>query len=898
MALEEIKDMEMSFDQLRRIKELNLPEIIKSYGIPEGTKANGTPNGTYSFKCPFHDDYNPSLKVNQKGNKWLWHCFGCGAGGNTISFVTKYEKISWLGAYRKLLALTDKKNQDQELTQEPIVDFSPADLLKRVTDFYHETFKEDRRALEYLAKRKITDQNIYMDFKLGFANGSLKKTLPPDGPMIEVLKASGILNAKGNEAFYNCVIFPIEDEYGNVVSLYGRNIERNSHLYLAGQHRGVFNSKVLASADKIYLTESIIDSLSLYQLGIKETIPLYGINGLTRGHLELIQKHRIKEIVLCLDNDTAGERAAERISITLKELGIKTATIRLPEGVKDPNEYLLTGITQQDFTRLIAAQAQEAGPTAGLAARPAASPAADKAQENYPLVTEDETQITFNFKDHAYRIRGLNWNRLDQLKVNIKLTSLENYHLDTLDLYSAKHRQIFIAQAGKVISLEPSILNADLSLIVERLENIQAKKLEKNENKEQKPVMTEQERQNALEYLKAPDLLDKIVADFKIYGYIGEQNNVLLGYLAAVSRKLSDPLAILTVSRSAAGKSALQDAILSFTPEEDYEKYTRLTDQALFYKGETSLVHKLLAIEEEHGANGARYSLRNLQSARSLRTASTIKDPVTGKLKTDVYTVKGPTAIMITTTYNENFDYETYNRFIILTIDESIEQTRLILEKQRQNQSIKGIILKREKEEIRTKHHSIQRLLRTLEVVNPYSEQLSFTDAVLRARREQPKYLSLIKTIALLRQYQKEIKTGYAGDDSFEYIEVDLKDIEAANEIANQILGHSLSEMSPPSRLLLIEIKKLVDKIREEENLLPEKCIISRRDIREWTRWSEYQIRTHITELEDLEYLIPVSGKQGKRFTYILAWDGQGSDGEKFILGLKDIEKLDHSASL
>ena len=119
--------------------------------------------------------------------------------------------------------------------------------------------------------------------------------------------------------------------------------------------------------------------------------------------------------------------------------------------------------------------------------------------------------------------------------------------------------------------------------------------------------------------------------------YTGEEANKLMGYLAAVSRKLDDPLSVLIQSRSAAGKSTLQDAVLRFVPREDFEKYTRLTGQALFYKDENGLCHKLLAIEEEAGAREASYSIRNLQSSKALSIATTGKDPVTGKLRTAEY---------------------------------------------------------------------------------------------------------------------------------------------------------------------------------------------------------------------------------------------------------------------
>jgi DNA primase catalytic core len=909
--------MFLAYRQLDRIKALSLPEIISSYGIP--VRHSG--NSSYQALCPFHNDTSPSLSISFKGNIWLWHCFGCGSKGTVIDFVMRKEGLSFKEAYRKLSQYqkTEVRGQRTEARvqkREEIVQnvgLNPQELLNKVADFYHSTFKEDRRGLEYLAKRGISEQSIYLDFKLGFVNGSLKKTLPDNGPIIDSLKQLGLLNERGNEHFYNCVVFPIFDEDGNTVSFYGRSLEGKLHLYLAGPHRGVFNSKVLRTNKRIFLTESIIDALSLCQVGLKETISLYGTNGLTQGHIELFQKYRTGEIYLCLDNDEAGKDATLKIAERLAGLGIKSYQLGLPEGIKDLNDYLLSGKTKDDFRQLLEKAVLIRSQMPPLAA-PCHSVVAGLTDitsssgqiplensfltgqadlKDNPKITQDDTQITFDFNGRSYRIRGLTTARLDQLRVNIKLATSGSYHLDTLDLYNAKSRQSFVSQAKRVLNLEASILNQDLSLIVEHLEDEQAKMLEKSN---QRPVptnqLTEQEKEEALGFLKSPDLFERILADFKFCGYVGEEMNLLLGYITAISRRLQEPLATLLVSRSASGKSTLQDAVLSFTPPEDYEKYTRLTDQALFYKEEDALKHKLLAIEEEKGASGAGYSLRNLQSAHGLRIAATIKDPQTGKLKTDVYKVSGPTAIMITTTYSESFDYETYNRFIILTVDESIEQTRLILERQRLNESIEGLILKRQREKIRRLHHNVQRLLKPLEVANPYSDKLTFIDSVLRARREQPKYLAIIKSVALLRQYQKEIKSTSNEGEPFEYIEVDLKDVEIANSIANQILGRSLDEMSPPSRRLLIEIKRLVDKLSRELTLTQERCIISRRDIREFTKWSDYQVRTHIRELEELEYLVPVAGCNGKRFTYQLVWDGQGQDGSKFMLGLLNVEKL------
>ena len=173
-------------------------------------------------------------------------------------------------------------------------------------------------------------------------------------------------------------------------------------------------------------------------------------------------------------------------------------------------------------------------------------------------------------------------------------------------------------------------------------------------------------------------------------------------------------------------------------------------------------------------------------------------------------------------------------------------------------------------------HHNAQRLLRTLEIVNPHAEALHFTDSLLRARREQVKYHSLLKAVALLRQYQKEVKTAHDGKEAFEYIEVDGQDIAIADSLAREILVKGLDEVGPQARKLLYHIRELVEKIGRETGQDCFEICVTRRQIREHTGWSDYQLRKEIATLVELEYLIPVaSGKRGSRFTYALAWDGE-----------------------
>jgi DNA primase len=223
--------------------------------------------GNYRGLCPFHEDTTPSLTVNPKEN--LWNCFGCGAGGDVIRFVELIDQVDFTQAVKRLSANHPKPGKPKTAVKEKKKEISVADkkllargnriqktedrsqkrpgkkvlsvadkkLLARVVGYYQHSFTEDSRGVDYLRNRGITTNQTLTDFGAGFVNGSLKKILPEDPAVIKTLKNLGILNAKGNEIFYNCVVFPIYDTDGAIVNLYGRNIDPAhgvSHLYLAG----------------------------------------------------------------------------------------------------------------------------------------------------------------------------------------------------------------------------------------------------------------------------------------------------------------------------------------------------------------------------------------------------------------------------------------------------------------------------------------------------------------------------------------------------------------------------------------------------------------------------------------------------------------------------------------
>lgn len=277
-----------------------------------------------------------------------------------------------------------------------------------------------------------------------------------------------------------------------------------------------------------------------------------------------------------------------------------------------------------------------------------------------------------------------------------------------------------------------------------------------------------------------------------------------------------------------------------------------------------------MAIAEEEGAAQAIYSLRTLASDQRLSIAVTQTNPQTGELHTKHYDIHRPVSIFTTTTSAEAFDEETRSRFVLLTMNESTEQTQAILARQRQRRTLEGVLADAQSEQLRQLHHNIQRLIRPLKVVNPYVEQLSYPAEHLIARREQNKYLTLIDSIALLHQYQREVKEAYSGDIQVDYVEVQPSDIELANDLAKSVLWRSFDEMAPPARGCLEAIKELYQKRADEMGADLENVALSRREIRQAIGWTDWQVRIYCQKLVDLEYLYLINNGNGRPSLYKL----------------------------
>ncbi|VAW72518.1 DNA primase, phage associated, partial [hydrothermal vent metagenome] len=397
--------------------------------------------------------------------------------------------------------------------------------------------------------------------------------------------------------------------------------------------------------------------------------------------------------------------------------------------------------------------------------------------------------------------------------------------------------------------------------------------------------------QSALELLKDEKLLDRILEDFNACGVVGENTNKLVGYLACVSRKLDKPLAVMIQSSSAAGKSALMDAILNFIPEEERVQYSAMTGQSLYYMGDMDLKNKILAISEEEGAQNASYALKLLQSEGEVSIASTGKDETTGDMVTKTYIVKGPVMLFLTTTAI-NLDEELLNRCLVLSVDESREQTKAIHDIQRKQQMLEGLFADSNKMYLTALHRNAQRILQPVDVVNPYADQLTFLDDKTRTRRDHIKYLHLINSITFLHQYQRETRTAQRRGETYRFIEVAIKDIEVANDLANEILGQTLDELPPQTRKMLDYIYQMVKVACEKEGIERSQYRFTRKTVRHYVGWTDFQVKTHMKKLEEMEYVLVHKGGRGQSFVYELLYNDEGKDNEKFLMGLIDVKDI------
>jgi DNA primase catalytic core len=847
--------MQVSKEGIESIKTANpLADVVAERGVSLKKKGR-----VMVGLCPFHEEKTPSLTITP--SKELFHCFGCGVAGDVIGFVTRYDKTSFIEALGTLsrragldleklmeprpsgprktpLEVLTPPRSRQESEEAPPKGPPPAAVLSRVVDHYHEAFCRHEDAQAFMKQRGITDPALLKALKVGYADGSLLERVGKEGEARKQLQHLGVITDRGRELLGGCIVVPIPDPLtGQWTSLYGRGRRTKRHCYLPGPFRGVVNYQAARLASEVILTESILDAMSFHQAGISTAIPIYGTHGFTADHLDLLKREGVSRVVLALDNDEAGKRATASLERTLARAGLVVGVASFPKGIKDANALLLSrnGDAHEAFRQVL--EEAEAKPETPPSESASPSPLSEEPVHEDGEIVLKKGGLTYRAKPYPVM--------LGRLRTTVKVERGEAFHVDTLDLYASRSRVEFSKRTSRALGVEADAVEPALLALVVEAEKAVEDPEESQAEAEAPPAMTDAERRKALAFLKRGDLLEQLARDIDTLGYVGEETNKRLLYLVAVSRKLDDPLSAIVLSQSGAGKSGLTEVIEKLCPPEDVVLLTRLTPQSLYYVEADFLDHKLVIVEERYGSMEADYSIRVLQSRKKLIAAAPVKDPQSGNMRTKVFTVEARAAFIEATTAS-HVNQENATRCFELSMDEGVEQTRRIHERQRLMKTERGLRLREEAEQVARLHWNAQRLLEPAPVVIPFADKLTFPTSWMRTRRDHARFLNLIEVSAFLHQYQRERRRGAICAAAADYA--------VAYELSRDVLAETLADVRRPLRDAFRRIQELS---------LERDGTVSRRQIREALNVPDSTVRRWLAELVELEYLTVAESSRG-----------------------------------
>ena len=311
--------------------------------------------GSYFGLCPFHNEKTPSFCVTP--SKQIYHCFGCGVGGNVISFVMEYENLTFPEAVKMLAERAGMAVPEERVTPAARAEKDlRTELLKAHKDaavFYVNVLRSEagKAGLAYLKRRGLTDETI-LHFGLGYSStrpDALYRYLRRKGYSDETLKESGLvlLSEKGGrDRFWNRVMFPIMDSQNRVIAFGGRVMGDAEPKYLNSQGTKIFDKSrnlyglnfARKSREKFFLCcEGYMDVIAMHQAGFTNAVASLG-TAFTSQH-GMIMKRYTEEIVLCYDSDNAGRKAALRAIPILRESGLRIKVLDMSP-YKDPDEFI------------------------------------------------------------------------------------------------------------------------------------------------------------------------------------------------------------------------------------------------------------------------------------------------------------------------------------------------------------------------------------------------------------------------------------------------------------------------------------------------------------------------------------------------------------------------------
>jgi hypothetical protein len=450
------------------------------------------------------------------------------------------------------------------------------------------------------------------------------------------------------------------------------------------------------------------------------------------------------------------------------------------------------------------------------------------------------------------RIEGLHSMRVT-LKIDFKTFPSIRH---SLDLYNETQTEKLIKKTAERFTLSTVYVHKAVGNLINIVEEYRLKAIDNGKLKmnNAKPALTKEEEQQAIEFLKETNLLQRTNENIGKSGVIGEATNRLIMYLVFTSRKTNRPLHIISFGSSGVGKSHLQEKVGELIPKEDKIELTSVSGNAFYYYVDDDLGNKLILIEDYDGVFAALYPIRELQSKQKISKTITVRDK-SGNTRTLHLTVKGPVSIGGCTT-NEHIYEDNANRSFLIYLDETEAQDERIMEYQRKLSA--GKIDVTEQQKIQKLLQNVQRVLQPMSVRNPYAEQLIIPKEVFKPRRSNAHYIAFIEAITFYKQYQREHKVDTESGEI--YIETTLEDIAEAGELMKDILLKKSDELGYATRKYFEQLKGYLEANKQ-------KTFINS-SIRKVLREHPSKQKRFMIELQQYGFIKKVDGDKKKGFVY------------------------------
>ena len=853
---------------IKEIKTLlTINQVLSHYNLK--------PDKNQRLLCPFHPDKTPSLQIYPATNTYCCFSSNCKAGtGDTIQFIQLKENCSKHEALVKAAKLLNGNTTAVTTTQPPaaklFIEAVPQPnggqalekiaVLTKLFKYFTKSLPLTKKAVDYTESRAIN----YKLHEVGFNTGDWHHKLNEKN-FIASCESYGLLKAKPAGGFTvwakDCIIFPLKNQENKIISLYGRSISNDTdqrHFYLQNRS-GLYPGYPSLQTKKLILVESIIDAASLLQqkeiANYHTVLSLYGTNGLTEEHQKaIIELPQREEIILMLNADEPGEAATHKHAHTLHALlpHIHITHTSLPAG-EDVNSVLCTHDDAKvlidlverrtDFSFSIEKEKQPSSETITQSVNKLDT-------RNQELLIYDNCQLRIEVWG------GIKITGLDRMKVTLKVQHKAKQLLpirDTLDLYSRQQTEHLIQTISENFDANIKQTETTISELTNELENYRIKKIEALQPKQEtKNELTAAQRTTAINELKKEKLLERHNKMIGLTGIVGEEKNRMIAYLIYTMRKQQNPLHVMFLGASGSGKTYLQEKISELIPDEDKMEITQITENALYYFKQHELQYKLIIFEDLDGALQVFYPMRELQTKKKISKTVTLKDSK-GNLKTITIVVEGPVCISGCTTKEKLYE-DNANRCILLYIDMSKDQDKKIMEYHAAVES--GDIDQDRENQYKELFKNIQRVLRPIQVNNPYSKFITLPEAVFKPRRTITLLRGFIKAIAFYHQYQREVKKDKHGQL---FIDVTIEDIEQGFYYMQDVLFSKSDELTKATREFLEQLKQLSKQSGSDT--------FNAKMIREQLRMNPGNLKRYLSELVRYGY-IKANGNRYRKGSY------------------------------